>query len=97
MGINLYEGPDRWSSSTSKPCPGDHRIVQLYGPNLDGGAGSIMERGRAIAAHVRAGGSYLPQGDVDLGSALARGAGPRDWFSSTASADFVRLFAAAVS
>ena len=95
MGINLYEGPDRWSSSTSKPCPGDHRIVQLYGPNLDGGAGSIMERGRQIAAHVRAGGFYLPQGDVDLSSALTRGGG--DWFSSTAPADFVKLFAAAAA
>jgi hypothetical protein len=76
MGINLYVGPDRYSTDNTKPCPGDKRILQYLGPNLDGGAGSILERARVIAAHIRAGGSYLPQGDVDLRSALARGGEP---------------------
>jgi hypothetical protein len=79
QGINLYEGPDRWSTDKKKPCCGDRRIIQLYGPNLDGGAGSILERARVIATHVRAGGSYLPPGDVDLPSALTRGGGTPEW------------------
>lgn len=74
-GLNLYEGPDRWSTDMRKPCPGDLRIIQLYGPALDGGAGSILARARAISAHVRAGGSYLPPGPVNLPAALARGGG----------------------
>lgn len=82
--VDLWEGPDHFSTDDSKSCCGNHRIFQMYGPNLDGGAGSILERGRVIAAHVRAGGSYLPQGDVDLPSALSRGGGEfsiLDWIS----------------
>lgn len=71
-GIDVYEGPDRWSTDNRKPCPGDLRILQLYGPNLDGGAGSILERARQIAD---SGAGPLPPGDVDLASALARGGG----------------------
>lgn len=77
QGLSVYEGPDRWSVDDHKPCPGDLRIRQLYGPNLDGGAGSILARGRVIAEGVRAGRfGYLPVGDVNLRSALARGGAP---------------------
>jgi len=74
QGISVYRGPDRWSTDNTKPCPGDKRIKQYFGPNLDGGDGSILARARVIAAGVRAGRfGYLPVGDVDLRSALARG------------------------
>jgi len=79
---NVYEGPGRWSSSTSKPCCGDKRLLQLYGPNMDGGDGSILARARVIRDAVRAGQcTWLPPGDVDLASALARGSGaPPAWW-----------------
>ena len=80
---NVYEGSGRWSSSTSKPCCGDKRLVQLYGPNMDGGPGSILSRAQAIDDAVSAGRcGWLPTGDVDLPAALARTGGePVDWFT----------------
>lgn len=84
-GGNVYEGPDRWSSDIHKPCSGDVRLRQMYGPALDGGDGSILARARVIATTVAAGRcDYLPPGDVDLAFALARtgGAPPvgSDWW-----------------
>ena len=78
---NVYEGPGRWSSSTSKPCCGDKRLLQLYGDDMSGN-GPIMQRARVIRDGVRAGQfSFLPPGDVDLASALARGSGaPPSWW-----------------
>jgi hypothetical protein len=90
VGLNVYQGPDVWSVDDHKPCPGDKRIVQLYGPNLDGGEGSIIARAKVIAAGIRAGNwSYLPDGDVDLPSALARG-GESDWFSQATTLEVAR-------
>jgi hypothetical protein len=98
VGLSVWKGPDRWSTDMSKPCPGDKRIRQYLGPNYDGGAGSILERARAIAAGVRAGlCDYLPQGDVNLKTALARnvGNGPVDQgFTAT---DWLELFTAALT
>jgi hypothetical protein len=75
-GINVYEGPDKWSVDMQKPCCGDLRILQLYGPALDGGAGSILQRARDLSAGIKTGQcGFLPRGDVDLGSALTRGDG----------------------
>lgn len=63
-GTNIYVGPDRWSTDNRKPCPGDKRIAQWAG---------IIVRAQVIAAAVRAGRcTWLPVGDVDLPSALAR-------------------------
>ena len=78
---NVYEGPGRWSSSTSKPCCGDKRLIQLYGDDMSGN-GPIMQRARVIRDGVRAGQfGFLPPGDVDLASALARGSGaPPAWW-----------------
>lgn len=63
-------GGEVWSGSSSKVCPGSARVRQLPG---------IIARAQVIAAHVRAGGSYLPPGRVNLGAALARtGSTPPD-------------------
>jgi hypothetical protein len=94
-GGNVYEGPDSWSSSSTKACCGDQRLLQLYGPNLDGGAGSIIERARVIAAAVQAGRcTWLPQGDVDLASALARTGNQAPGFTPV---EWLRLFAKALA
>jgi hypothetical protein len=80
-GISVYEGPDAWSSDSHKPCPGDLRIIQLYGPNLDGGEGSILWRAGVISSAVATGRcGWLPQGAVDLRSALARTGSPANWW-----------------
>jgi hypothetical protein len=86
IGLSVYEGPDKWSTSTTKACPGDKRILQLYGPHLDGGSGSILARARVIRDGVKAGRfDWLPRGDVDLSAALARGETVswwRSWFAA---------------
>lgn len=95
QGIKVYQGPDKWSTDSTKPCPGDKRILQYFGPNLDGGAESILERARTIAAAVRGGTvDYLPAGDVDLPFALARGVGgPFDWFDDAPVPDVLAAIA----
>lgn len=97
IGLNIYVGPDVFSTDRRKPCPGDKRILQYLGPNLDGGEGSILARGRVIAAAVRARQcDYLPPGDVDLRSALARGGEVLSFFDSLTPADWIMLFADAL-
>lgn len=79
IGTNIYVGPDRWSTDSRKPCPGDKRIAQWP---------AIIARAQIIAAAVRAGRcTWLPQGPVDLRSALARTGGART------AAGWLRLFA----
>lgn len=72
-GTNIYVGPDRWSSDSNKPCPGDKRIAQWPG---------IITRAQVIRDAVKAGRcDWLPQGNVDLRSALARtGSAPVGWW-----------------
>ena len=89
---NVFEGPGRWSSSTSKPCCGDKRLVQMYGPDMDGN-GVILQRARVIRDGVAAGRcTWLPPGDVDLHAALVR-TGDAGW----SAADWLRLFTAVLT
>lgn len=67
-GWPIYDnnGGELWTSHAGKPCPGDMRIAQLPG---------IVARAQVIASAVTAGtATWLPTGNVDLPSALARGA-----------------------
>ena len=78
-GPNIYVGPDQWSKDDQKPCPGNKRITQWPG---------IIARAQVIAAAVRAGRcGWLPTGEVDLRSALARTGGGRS------ASGWLRLFA----
>jgi hypothetical protein len=66
LGIDPWraDGGELWTRHPGKPCPGNLRILQIPG---------ILARAKVIAEAVQAGRcSWLPPGEVDLPSALAR-------------------------
>jgi hypothetical protein len=59
-----YNSGEVWTQHNGKPCPGDLRMLQIPG---------ILARAREIKAAVQAGADWLPTGEVNLTTALARG------------------------
>lgn len=62
---SIYHSGEVWTQHDGKPCPGDLRMAQIPG---------ILARAAVIKAAVQAGtATWLPTGEVDLPTALARG------------------------
>jgi hypothetical protein len=67
--VDIGYGPDQWTTSPGKSCPGDLRVLQLRD--------AILPRAAVLADGMRAGRwSTLPTGDVDIAAALARNGAP---------------------
>lgn len=63
--VQIGYGPDAWTAHPGKQCPGDKRVLQLRD--------EIIPRAAVIAKAVMTGKcGWVPRGNVDLASALAR-------------------------